>query len=133
MGCSHSMVYRCSPLLWQESAQDHADSLLSFANPPTVYISDIAGRVARHTIEHKFFQPHDGRLCEPTKENIPAAQQKTLKVELPWAKTLGFKTNKPNPQTNEGSTDPLNRPHPIRGTPCMTVSIKTDQKNNCAA
>lgn len=49
--CPHSVVYYHSPLWWQESARDHGDALLSFRQPPTVYISDIAGRVARHVNE----------------------------------------------------------------------------------
>lgn len=119
MGCTHSVVYHCSPLLWQESARDHADGLLNFLNPPSIYISDIAGCVARHTnnrTEQKFFQPHDGRLCKPSKENIQAAQQITLKVELPWAKKLIFKRNKMDLQSDNNSRDPLKRPHPIKGT-----------------
>ena len=93
MGCTHSVVYYYSPLLWQESARDHADGLLSFAHPPNIYISDVAGRVARHTnnrTEQKFFHPNDGRLCEASKENIQAAQKKTLEVQLPWTKKSSF-------------------------------------------
>ncbi|KAL6489204.1 hypothetical protein MHYP_G00029450 [Metynnis hypsauchen] len=48
MGCIHSVVYYESALWWQESARDHGDALLSFRHPPTVYISDITGHVARH-------------------------------------------------------------------------------------
>lgn len=91
MGCTHSVLHHCSPLLWQESARDHADGLLSFQHPPSIYVSDIAGRVARHInnrTEQKFFITHDGRLAEPSEENIIAAQQKTLKVKIPWAKKL---------------------------------------------
>lgn len=86
MGCTHSVVYYCSPLLWQESARDHADGLLGFAHPLNIYISDVAGRVARHTnnrTAQRFFHPHDGRLCEASQENIQAAQDNTLKVQLP--------------------------------------------------
>lgn len=73
MGCTHGVVYYASPLWWQESARDHGDALLSFKHPPTVYICDIAGRVARHVnnrTHQQFFQPHDGRVCEPTEANI---------------------------------------------------------------
>lgn len=89
MGCTHSVTYYFSPLLWTESARDHTDGLLSFAHPPSIYISDIAGRVARHTnnrTQQRFFCPHDGRLCEPTEENIQAAVEQSLVIELPWMK-----------------------------------------------
>lgn len=119
MGCTHSVVYYCSPLLWQESARDHADGLLSFAHPPNIYISDIAGRVARHTnnrTEQRFFYPHDGRLWEASKENIQAAQDKTLEVQLPWAKNLLFRRNKTDLQNDDKSEDRFQRPHPITGS-----------------
>lgn len=119
MGCSHSVVYYCSPLLWQESARDHADGLLSFAKPPTIYISDIAGRVARHTnnrTKQRFFNPNDGRLCSPTSENIQAAQDKSLKVNLPWMKNLLYRRNNTNPQNDINAGEQLQRPHPITGS-----------------
>ncbi|KAK7907169.1 hypothetical protein WMY93_015781 [Mugilogobius chulae] len=34
MGCTHGVTYYSSPLLWQESARDHVDGLLSFRCPP---------------------------------------------------------------------------------------------------
>ena len=117
MGCTHSVVYYYSPLLWQESARDHADGLLSFAHPPNIYISDVAGRVARHTnnrTEQKFFHPNDGRLCEASKENIQAAQKKTLEVQLPWTKNLLF--GKTDIQNNENQQDRFQSPHPITGS-----------------
>ncbi len=79
LGCTHGVVYYHSPLWWQESARDHGDALLSLKFPPTAFISDIAGCVARHVnnrTHQKFFQPHDGRLCAPTAENISAALEK---------------------------------------------------------
>lgn len=90
-GCMHSVVYYFSPLWWQESARDHADALLSLRVPPTLYISDIAGRVARHTnnrTKQEFFQPSDGRLCDATVENIKMAEQKKLKLSFTWIKNI---------------------------------------------
>lgn len=119
MGCTHSVIYYCSPLLWQESARDHADGLLSFAHPPSVYISDVAGRVARHTnnrTEQKFFQPYDGRLCEPSPNNIQLAQQKTLKVDLPWVQNMSFKRNVMEHEEREEPEGRLQQAHPITGS-----------------
>lgn len=85
LGCTHGVVYYQSPLWWRESARNHGDALLYFKSPPSVFISDIAGRVARHVNDRThqmFFQPHDGGLCAPTAENIPAAlEKKTYSAE----------------------------------------------------
>lgn len=117
MGCTHSVVYYSSPLWWQESARDHTDALLSFKNPPTIYISDIAGRVARHAnnrTQQKLFQPHDGRICTPTNENIQAALNKTLQIELPWVTKLRFPADKP--AQHDSSSDRFTRVHPETAT-----------------
>ncbi|KAK6468475.1 hypothetical protein HHUSO_G33689, partial [Huso huso] len=116
-GCMHSVVYYHSPLWWQESAQDHSDALLSFKHPPNMYISDIAGRVARHTnnrTEQKCFQPRDGRLCAATEENIQNAQEKTLKIDLPWLAALKFKGL--SVQTEHAAADRYTQVHPFTGT-----------------
>lgn len=116
-GCMHSVVYYCSPLWWQESARDHADALLSLQIPPTIYISDIAGRVARHTnnrTKQEFFQPNDGRLCEATVDNIRMAEQKNLQLSFPWVRKclqLGG-PDESKPQLDVG----MRGPHPITGT-----------------
>lgn len=115
MGCTHSVVYYSSPLWWQESARDHADALLSLKYPPTVYISDIAGRVARHTnnrTQQTFFQPHDGRLCAPTEQNIKDAN--TLHLTFPWINKLRLKSG--IPQQDGENQDWLSRAHPETGT-----------------
>ncbi len=69
------------------------DALLSFKYPPTVYISDIAGRVARHVnnrTQQRFFQPNDGRICAPTDTNISLAAAGKLTVNLSgWRKSGG--------------------------------------------
>jgi len=117
LGCTLGVVYYQSPLWWQESARDHGDRLLSFKYPPTVFISDIAGRVARHLnnrTHQKFFQPHDGRLCAPTSENISAALEKKLTVQKEWVNTLrsSMGPNKHEDQTSDRFTCP----HPLTGT-----------------
>ncbi|KAL7396910.1 hypothetical protein ABVT39_013480 [Epinephelus coioides] len=86
--CTHGVVYYVNFLFWAESARDHVDGLLSFKSFPTVYISDVAGQVARHInnrTQQKYFQPNDGRLCAPSKQNIQAALDKKLEVDLEWA------------------------------------------------
>lgn len=117
VGCPHAIVYVCSPLWWQESARDHVDALLSLKTPPTIYISDVAGRVAGHAnnrTRQSFFRPFDGRLCEATAENVAKASAKELVVHLPWVRTMTeggcFQTK------NNEVTEALDKPHPVTGT-----------------
>ncbi|XP_041947212.1 uncharacterized protein LOC121708549 isoform X1 [Alosa sapidissima] len=116
--CIHSVVYYHSPLWWPESARDHGDALLSFKHPPTVVISDIAGRVAKHVNDRtdlRFFQPNDGCLCDDSEENVQAAKEKWLKARLPWVTGAGV-----TPQATCADTFPCSdrysTPHPVTGT-----------------
>lgn len=115
MGCCISHVYYHTPLWWQESARDHGDALLSFKHPPTIFISDIAGRVARHVNNRtgqRFFIPHDGRLCESTPGYITAAKEKRLKVEVPWLTSTGFISPVVSVD-DSANTDRFSRLHPV--------------------
>ncbi|XP_062371647.1 uncharacterized protein LOC134059102 [Sardina pilchardus] len=116
--CPHAVVYYHSPLWWQESARDHGDALLSFKHPPTFFISDVAGRVARHVNNRtgqQFFRPNDGRLCASTPEYIAAATEKRLQVSVPWINSLGFTSA--NTCVDESSTTGrFSMPHPVTGT-----------------
>ena len=115
-GCMHSVVYYSSPLWWQESARDHTDALLSFRIPPTLYISDVAGRVARHTnnrSRQQFFQPFDGRLCDATAENVTLAKENKLQLDFPWVRKLK-ELGGPVEKALVGKG--LQCPHPITGT-----------------
>ncbi|XP_058627749.1 uncharacterized protein LOC131537991 isoform X2 [Onychostoma macrolepis] len=116
MGCTHGVIYYTSPLWWQESARDHRDALLSFKYPPTVYISDIAGRVARHVnnrTQQKFFQPNDGRVCAPTDTNISLAAAGKLTVNIEWLKKI---RRKPRHAEEPKEMERFSCPHPETGT-----------------
>ncbi|XP_073685728.1 uncharacterized protein [Garra rufa] len=119
MTCTHSVVYYQSALWWQESARDHGDALLSFKHPPTVYVSDIAGRVARHVnnrTNQRFFQPYDGRLCANTAEHIQAAVEKRLEVRFPWVTSVGFSSRTVSAKEATNSSDRFSSLHPVTGT-----------------
>ncbi|TKS66023.1 hypothetical protein D9C73_000079 [Collichthys lucidus] len=119
--CIHGVVYYLNLLFWTESARDHTDGLLSFKSFPTCYISDIAGQVARHTnnrTQQLFFQPHDGRLCAPTPDNIKQAINNDLQIDLQWAKNL----RSPFPLQGKPNKDRVSAPHPITGT-CERYSL----------
>ncbi|KAK9977101.1 hypothetical protein ABG768_018922 [Culter alburnus] len=119
MTCTHSVVYYQSTLWWQESACDHGDALLSFKHPPTVFVSDIAGRVARHVnnrTNQRFFQPYDGRLCANTPEHIQAAAEKRLEVRFPWVTSVGFSSRTVSGNETTNSSDRFSLLHPVTGT-----------------
>lgn len=89
---------------------------LSLKTPPTMYISDVAGRVAWHAnnrFRQAFFRPFDGRLCEATAENVARASSKELVVHLPWVKTI--KEGGPVQSQNNWGTEALDKPQPITG------------------
>lgn len=82
-----------------------------------VFVSDIAGHVARHVnnrTHRRFFQPHDGGLCSPTAENIPAALEKNPTVQKECVNTL---QSSMGPNIHEDQTaDRFACPHPLTGT-----------------
>jgi len=83
-------VYSLKFLLRAESPRDYADCLLSFKHFPNVNIYDFARGLATHTNlrepECIPFRPYEGRLKEPTPENIKLAVDGQLKVNLLWLK-----------------------------------------------
>ncbi|XP_058607047.1 uncharacterized protein LOC131524190 isoform X3 [Onychostoma macrolepis] len=133
MTCTHSVVYYQSALWWQESARDHGDALLSFKHPPTVFVSDIAGRVARHVNNRTnqcFFQPYDGRLCANTTEHIQGAAEKLLEVRFPWVTSVGFSSRTVSANEATNSSDRFSSLHPVTGTSArFSLYDRFHQKN----
>ena len=80
------MTYATKFLLRGESPRDYSDILRSFKHVPTVNVVDFAHMVARITnrLVPGFFSPYEGRLTETEPRYIEAAQQKRLKVSLPY-------------------------------------------------
>lgn len=73
-----------------ESPRDYADMLLSFKHFPNIVVYDFARGLVAHTnlrepVEIPF-TPNEGRLAPATPENITAAKEGELKVDLPWLK-----------------------------------------------
>ena len=74
-------------LLKPESARDYGDMILNFNNPPSIVISDIPHMVASHVnkrMQQDFFNPHCGRVVEPTERNILKAENNDLSVSINW-------------------------------------------------
>ncbi|CAJ1071563.1 uncharacterized protein LOC112141289 isoform X2 [Xyrichtys novacula] len=86
--CPHGIVYSVKYNLRAESPRDFADMLLSWKHLPNVCIYNFAQELVAHmnlrVPESPPFQPFEGRLAEPTKENVEAAGQGRLQVHLPW-------------------------------------------------
>nr|XP_023670539.1 uncharacterized protein LOC111845382 [Paramormyrops kingsleyae] len=86
--CPHGIVYSIKFNLRAESPRDFADLLLCWKHIPNICVYDFARGLAAHTnlgVPHTLpFQPHEGRLAEPTEENIKAAQDGKMQVCLPW-------------------------------------------------
>ncbi|XP_025765260.1 uncharacterized protein LOC109202981 [Oreochromis niloticus] len=106
--CPHGIVYSVKFNLRAESPQDFADLLLSWKHMPNVCVYDFARGLAAHTnlrVPDKLpFHPHEGRLAEPTEENVKAAQDGSLKVNLPWLHERMDGVNE-NPHPVTGSSD----------------------------
>ncbi|CAI5656968.1 unnamed protein product [Oreochromis niloticus] len=82
--CPHGIVYSVKFNLCAESPRDFADLLLSWKHMPNVCVYDFARGLVAHTnlrVPDKLpFHPHEGRLAEPTEENVKAAQDGSLKI-----------------------------------------------------
>ncbi|XP_070400206.1 HMG domain-containing protein 3-like isoform X1 [Nothobranchius furzeri] len=106
--CPHGIVYSVKFNLHAESPRDFADLLLSWKHMPNVCVYDFARGLAAHTnlrVPDKLpFHPHVGRLAEPTEENVKAAQDGSLKVNLPWLHERMDSVNE-NPHPVTGSSD----------------------------
>ena len=61
--------------------------ILNFKHPPSITISDIPYMVATHVNKREgldFFNPHCGRVVEPTEQNIQRAETNKLSVSISW-------------------------------------------------
>ncbi|XP_072558290.1 uncharacterized protein [Paramormyrops kingsleyae] len=106
--CPHGIVYSIKFNLRAESPRDFADLLLCWKHIPNICVYDFARGLAAHTnlgVPHTLpFQPHEGRLAEPTEENIKAAQDGKMQVCLPWLHER-MECAKENAHPNTGSSD----------------------------
>ncbi|XP_065096441.2 uncharacterized protein, partial [Paramisgurnus dabryanus] len=86
--CQHGIAYSIKFNLRAESPRDFAHLLLSWKHFPNVCVYDFARGLATQTNllvpDSMPFQPYEGRLSEPTEENVKAAMDGQLQVSLPW-------------------------------------------------
>ena len=102
--CPCGVVYSVKFNLRAESPRDYVDMLLSWKHFPNISVYDYARGLAVHANRRQLdtFEPFQGRLLEPTVENIKQASEGKLKVHMPWLK---------NPKVPEDKNG-----HPLTGS-----------------
>ena len=86
--CPCGIVYSIKVNLRAESPRDFMDLLLSWKHIPNVVVYDFARGLVTHgnlrDPENVPFSPHEGRLLQPTDDNIRLAKEKKILINLPW-------------------------------------------------
>ena len=108
MVCPHEVCEAAKFNVRAEGPRDNVDMLFSMKHPPNVVVCDMAHMVARHANlrQNDFFSPYQGRVAEPTEENITQAKAKELHIDLSWLEG--------NNHSNVEQGDELT--HPITGS-----------------
>ncbi len=90
--CPHGVVYALKFVLRSESPRDYVDLLLSMKFQPNITIVDVANLVAAHGNKRKenMFHPHNGKVLEPTIENVTKGINGELEVSFNWLETSGI-------------------------------------------
>ncbi|KAK0156639.1 hypothetical protein N1851_000114 [Merluccius polli] len=86
--CPCGVVYSVKFNLRAESPRDFVDLLLSWKHFPNVSVYDYARGLALHANRRQpvIFAPFQGRLLDPTPENVKQASEGKVHVNMPWLK-----------------------------------------------
>ncbi|XP_051816802.1 uncharacterized protein LOC110966392 isoform X2 [Acanthochromis polyacanthus] len=86
--CPCGVVYSLKFNLRAESPRDFVDLLLSWKDFPNVSVYGYARGLALHANRRQpgIFAPFQGRLLDPTPDNIKHASESKVHVNLPWLK-----------------------------------------------
>ncbi|XP_041840399.1 LOW QUALITY PROTEIN: uncharacterized protein LOC121639302, partial [Melanotaenia boesemani] len=86
--CPCGVVYSVKFNLRAESPRDFVDLLLSWKHLPNISVYDYAKGLAVHANRRQpgIFDPFQGRLLDPSIENIKQASQGKVHVSMPWLK-----------------------------------------------
>ena len=117
--CPHGCVYCLKFLLTPESVRDPADILESMKHPPSIVISDIPHVLGPHMNRRtgrEFFNPHCGRVAEPTEENIKKVEKGLLQESVGW---LDRRYEKVTPDLN------------VEGTNIQPITVTTQRYSLC--
>lgn len=87
--CPCGIVYSVKFNLRAESPRDFVDLLLSWKHFPNVTVCDYASALALHANRRQpgIFGPFQGRLLDPTPQNIKRVSDGSVHVNLPWLKS----------------------------------------------
>ncbi|XP_056892376.1 uncharacterized protein LOC130527698 [Takifugu flavidus] len=87
--CPCGIVYSLKFNLRTESPRDFVDLLLSWKHFPNVTVCDYAGALALHANRRQpgIFGLFQGRLLDPTPQNIKQVSDGSVHVNLPWLKS----------------------------------------------
>ena len=107
--CPHGVIYALKFVLRAESPRDYIDLILSMAHQPNIVVSDMANMLVAHGQKRnrEMFNPHNGMVAEPTKENVQEALEGKLEVSLPLLNDNYVGGN------DKGSTTKV---HPVTGS-----------------
>ncbi|XP_073346956.1 uncharacterized protein, partial [Pagrus major] len=94
--CPCGVVYSLKFNLRAESPRDFLDLLLSWKHFPNVSVYDYARGLALHANRRQpgLFAPFQGRLLNPTPENIKQASEGKVHVSMPWLKNCKVPADK---------------------------------------
>lgn len=123
------MVYALKFVIRAEGPRDYVDLLLSMEHLPNVVLVDMAHMVAAHGNIRKpgMFAPFEGRLAPLTEDNVTAAKEGKLTVDIPW---LLDSHNEQGVDTNSSMLDhSYHAPvHPLTGNNFCVCSYLTNIK-----
>lgn len=87
--CPCGIVYSVKFNLRTESPRDFVDLLLSWKHFPNVTVCDCASTLALHANRRQpgTFGPFQGRLLDPTPQNLKQVSDGSVHVNLPWLKS----------------------------------------------
>ena len=84
--CPCGVVCSVKYVIRAESPRDYVDLLLSWKHFPNITIYDYPRGLVANASQRSpdIFHPFQGRLLEPTPENIKRASEKKISVNMPW-------------------------------------------------
>lgn len=108
--CPCGVVYSLKFNLRAESPRDSLDLLLSWKHFPNISVYDYARRLALHANRRQpgLFAPFQGRLLNPTPENIKQASEGKVHVSMPWLKNCKVPDKDGHPLTGSSQHFALN-------------------------
>ena len=136
--CTHGIVHCMKFMLTYESPRDIVDLLKSLKYHPNVTICDIPQQVVNHgnKREEGMFSDNGGMICENTSENIQAAKDGTLEINLEYIEKAAYahiQEDTAMVQDHSYADKEINtQEHPLSGSSSRLVLFdRLHEKNTC--